>query len=242
MHRRAMALGARAERLAWVFQAGYQSAVRACFPEFHGPGLSCLAATTREGAEPCRLEEDGPGWRLYGEKTWIAAVDHVARLVVAVDTADGPVFAHVPRDAAGLTLENPRPASFLAELSQGTARFEGVALGPDALLLSPAHGSASMDMAAVAPAERGSVFRSAERYFVCTALAARMDCEEALNCVGWDGVGYLRAIVSRNLNSLRDALAQALPAFEAERLPTLPAGLRASFETDRRLLKMFVGV
>jgi hypothetical protein len=223
---RALALGARAERLAWVFAAGYQSAVAACFPEFDGPGLSCFAATTREGAEPCRLEEDGDDWRLHGEKTWIAAVDHVARLVVAVDGPDGPAFVQVDRAAPGLALANPGPARFLTELSQGTARFDGVRIASGAL---------------VAEANRARRFRSAEPLFVCAALAARMDCAEAIAAAR-----ILRETLDdreatkAGLESLRAALRTAVPRFEAEGLPGLPAELRSSFTTDRRLLQMFV--
>ena len=206
-----------------MFAAGYQSAVAACFPEFDAPGLSCFAATTREGAEPTRLTPDGNGWCLDGEKTWIAAVDHVARLVVAVEMADGPAFAHVARGAPGVTLTNPGPAGFLAELSQGAARFEAVAIAEDALLPRP---------------ERASRFRGAEPLYVCAALAARLGCAE-----GVDRARSLAATLDdrdatkAGLATLRETLRTALPAFEAG---PLPDGLRTSLVADRRLLQMFV--
>ena len=78
---RTRALAAGADCMAGAFFAGYQAAVARIFPEFDRPGVSCFAATTRPEALRCTLTRTEDGLRLDGDKTWVACIDHLDRLV-----------------------------------------------------------------------------------------------------------------------------------------------------------------
>ena len=132
--------GLLADRLAWVFIAGYQAALRAVFPDVAFSGLACLAVSEdRENRE----RRPGVLWRdladdieLSGHKSWIAACSQVDQLVVRARSAgDGPSrYILVDRHNAGLTLtENPTP-SMLPELSQGRAQLSGARVSQTACL------------------------------------------------------------------------------------------------------------
>lgn len=115
--------GVYADRLAWVFAAGYQVAVRQYFGIEAQGWLAYCASEDRSGELPgvIATESDG-GWRLNGNKTWVAAVDHVERLVVAVKGRPAQHFL-IEAAGAGVRLSAKPTPSFLADLSQGTAQF-----------------------------------------------------------------------------------------------------------------------
>ena len=222
---RALRHGACADRLAWVFCAGYQAALAEGFPEFDGPGWSCLAASVREGATPCTFEHDEIGPRLDGEKSWIAAVNQVDRLVVAVGEGETRCFVHVTRGAEGLAFEDPGPASFLRELSQGRAHFDGVRPGAGAVLADPA---------------RARRFRGAEALFVLAALAARLEDQAAID-LARELSGSLddRERIKSGVATLGAQLhGRAERCMEAR--PTgMPDALLASLRDDSKLLALY---
>lgn len=222
---RAFRHGARADRLAWVFCAGYQAALADCFPEFDGPGWSCLAASVREDATPCALERDEAGPHLDGEKSWIAAVNHVDRLIVAVGEGEARSFVHVPRSAAGLRLEDPGAATFLPELSQGRAHFDGVRTEPAAVLADPG---------------RARRFRYAEALFVLAALAARLDDEAATTLAGElaDGLDD-REAMKTGLAQLGTRLRATVEGWEEQPPTDAPDALLTSLHNDSRLLDLY---
>ena len=83
-----------------------------------------------------RAERVGDGWRLFGEKTWISnAPDADVYTVFARTTPDagarGVTAFVVEGDAAGLTGE---PLDMISPHVLGSLRFDGVAVGPDAVL------------------------------------------------------------------------------------------------------------
>lgn len=119
----AVTAGLVADRLAWVFVAGYQAACRHVFPEVRSEHWIAFAASEDRSGEPAL-----PGLRLAdgcldGTKTWVAAARSVQHLVVRL--GDGPEarYLHVPRAAPGLTITPGERASFLADMSQGRAHF-----------------------------------------------------------------------------------------------------------------------
>ena len=152
----ALAGGALADRLAWVFVSGYQAAVRRCFPELvPGSGWTCLAAAEGRGGPGCTLVPNGDGFLLSGEKSWIAGAGNLESLVVSVGEGESRCFAGVDAAAAGVTIELPRTPGFLGEMTQGVARFVDVpVLG---IVKEPA---------------RGLWFRGGEPLYVMLALNA----------------------------------------------------------------------
>lgn len=115
--------GALADRLPWVFVAGYQAALRRAFPEVCGlRGWTCYAASEdRDGKIPgVTLDEEHS--TISGTKTWVATSDHVASLVVSVRHEGQRLFL-VDRDAPGVEVTTPRRAGFLGDMSQGRVTF-----------------------------------------------------------------------------------------------------------------------
>ena len=116
-----------ADRMAWVFVAGYQAACRHVFPSAALQSWVSYAATEdRDGDPPLpgvRLTGTPSAGTLSGNKAWIAAARSVGQLVVRVGTGPEAIYFVVDRDRRGLTID-PKQRDFLANLSQGRARFE----------------------------------------------------------------------------------------------------------------------
>ena len=123
--------GALADRLAWVFHAGYQAMMRRTFPFCPADGwTSYLVAEDRSGEYPAAvLKKAGEGRRLSGCKSWVAASDHVDFLVVRAAFEDHHEYALVGRGTRGVHLSSRESPSFLPDLSQGFATFENVLVG-----------------------------------------------------------------------------------------------------------------
>lgn len=131
---KAVAGGLQADRLAWVFIAGYQAAIRRCFDLPERDQLSqWLTFAVSEDGKP---ENPLPGvtWVqndesliLNGYKTWIAASDHVSALIVKAGRGEQARYCLVDRDAPGLEITSKAKPSFLPDLSQGKACFKDVA-------------------------------------------------------------------------------------------------------------------
>jgi hypothetical protein len=118
--------GILADRLSWVFVAGYQVAVRMAFSIETTQWVAYVASEDRERKLPGVTAEDESGSiRLNGFKTWVAAAAHVGQLVVRVNT-DPPRHLLVARDRQGLQISLKPAARFLADLSQGVAGFSAV--------------------------------------------------------------------------------------------------------------------
>ena len=120
----AVTAGLVADRLAWVFIAGYQAACRHVFPEVRSEHWIAFAASEDQSGEPplpgLRLEDDC----LHGTKTWVAAARSVQQLVVRLGNGPAARYLCVPRDAPGLTIAPGDRPGFLADMSQGRAHFE----------------------------------------------------------------------------------------------------------------------
>ena len=116
-----------ADRVAWVFVAGYQAACRHVFPSAALRSWVSYAATEdREGDPPLpgvRLTGTPSAGTLCGNKAWIAAARSVGQLVVRVGTGPEATYFVVDRDRRGVNID-PKPRDFLADLSQGRASFE----------------------------------------------------------------------------------------------------------------------
>lgn len=115
-----------ADRLSWVFVAGYQVAVRLAFSIQSTQWLAYVASEDRERKLPgvVAVEEAG-SLRLNGFKTWVAAAAHVGELVVRINSQT-PRYLLVARDRAGLRISLKPEGRFLRELSQGVAEFTEV--------------------------------------------------------------------------------------------------------------------
>lgn len=132
----AIAGGLLADRLPWVFTAGYQATLRNAFPSLPRDGWAAFAATedTHDPqAHPGTvLIEDGETYRLNGHKSWVAHSALVDYLIVTVNDPGGDKRRArgliVERSRAGVTLTHRTEPGFLKALSQGFAKFDNAAV------------------------------------------------------------------------------------------------------------------
>lgn len=153
--------GALADRLAWVFVAGYQATIRRCFPGLPPErGWSSFVNTEdRSGSLPGTALSGEPGSRrLSGWKTWVATSDHVGRLLVSARQGETP-FIVVPRDQPGIRIDSGTPKAYLSEMTQGRVEFVDVTVREAQL---------------VGDDRTFPTFRSAESAYVRAALNAFM--------------------------------------------------------------------
>jgi len=127
--------GLMADRMAWVFVAGYQSALRHTFAGIPLDGLGAFAVSEdRKGEPPLpgvhSYYHDGQ-LRVSGYKTWVACSQSLAYLIIKADRGEKARYYCLPRQTAGLTLQD-KHGNFLSEMSQGVAQLDGVAV-PEAL-------------------------------------------------------------------------------------------------------------
>lgn len=113
-----------ADRLAFVFIAGYQAAVRRTF-EVSGDRWSALAVSEdRSGTLPgLRLGSDG---LVHGYKTWVAACDLLDEVIVSVGEPPESELYRVRLPMEAVTIQAKTGVNFLGEMSQGIASFDGV--------------------------------------------------------------------------------------------------------------------
>lgn len=149
--------GALADRLAWVFVAGYQATIRRCFPDLPVEPGWCAFVNTEEpsrGLPGTALTGEPGKRRLSGAKTWVAAADHVDRLLVSARPNQVP-FVVLRRDAPGVEIACDPPKSYLSEMVQGTVTFDDIAVREEQL---------------TGDARTFPVFRAAESAYVRLAL------------------------------------------------------------------------
>ena len=230
----ALAGGALADRLAWIFVSGYQAAVRRCFPELvTGPGWTCLAAAEGRGGPGCTLTVNDDGYLLSGEKSWIAGADSLDSLVVSVGEGETRRFAGIVADAPGVSIEQPRTPGFLGEMTQGVARFTAVPV-----------------LGVVSEPARSLWFRGAEPLYVMLALNAclrsRASGHEALANLAEQAIAHGRTLpavledkqaIVPGLAELRSLTGQTVSASAAV-VAGCPA-LAASWQRDAKLFAMF---
>ena len=131
-----------ADRLPWVFTAGYQATLRNAFPSLPRDGWAAFVATEDAHAPQEHpgtvLREDGDGYRLSGYKSWVAHSRCVDHLIVSVNDPGGDKYRAqaviVPSSADGVHLSHRTQASFLAAMSQGFAHFDNIPVARDAVL------------------------------------------------------------------------------------------------------------
>ena len=121
-----------ADRLSWVFVAGYQGAIRHVFPEVSRQGWAAYVATEDEArptATLSALAADGEAIILNGHKSWVAQSRHVDHLLVTAGNQCVLVSAQAP----GVEFSHRDSCKFLDTMSQGYGAFENVTIAPDSV-------------------------------------------------------------------------------------------------------------
>lgn len=129
-----------ADRLAWVFIAGYQAALRATFSQITLLDITALAVSEdRSEADPL----PGVVWHprdgqvvLHGYKTWVAAIEQVQQVIVKARGSKPGQSAYflVPLGMPGVEPHVYPQSSRLPDLSQGRMFFDELVLPPTSRL------------------------------------------------------------------------------------------------------------
>lgn len=123
-----------ADRLPWVFTAGYQATLRSAFPQLPSGGWAAFAAT-EDAKEPERhpgttLTAHGAEYRLNGNKSWVAHSKFVDHLIITVNDPGGNKRLArgiiIDSKRSGITLTHRDRPGFLTAMSQGFANFDNV--------------------------------------------------------------------------------------------------------------------
>jgi len=225
----ALAGGYLADRLAWVFVAGYQAALRATFTGLQLPGWTALAVSedpSKDNPLPgLTWQASRSGYSLDGYKTWIAAVQQVQHIIVRA-RGEQPELFLMARDTPGLILSvSPDPA-MLPDLSQGKAQLKGVEVGASARLdIDSLTGFGQREALHIYIAFVGMCLRAAEANTADTSSCLRLleqaepladDCDEASF-----------AAFSREIQALRERVSETLFADDAH------------WQRDQRLIAMY---
>ncbi|MFT4561492.1 MAG: alkylation response protein AidB-like acyl-CoA dehydrogenase [Gammaproteobacteria bacterium] len=124
-----------ADRLPWVFTAGYQATLRDAFPMLPRGGWAAFAATEDAVDPGATLTGANGASKLNGNKGWVAHSAVVDHLIVTVNDPMGDKRKArgliVERDRGGVTLTHRAQPGFLGAMSQGFANFNDVQIEPN---------------------------------------------------------------------------------------------------------------
>lgn len=136
---RAFYSGFLSDRLSWVFIAAYQAAHRQVFEGLAADEWWAFAGSEdKSGKLPGVSVTDG---KLNGTKTWVAAIEHVDRIIVSVGRT---FFVVQPRDSS-IELQTYPPGKFLPDMSVGrmtmtnTRAAETIVMNGDFALAEPVY-------------------------------------------------------------------------------------------------------
>ena len=226
--------GALADRLPWVFVAGYQAALRAVFPALPTSGWGAFVAT-EDQSDPREhpgvlITESAQGWELNGHKSWVAQSRHVAHLIVTARKRPDGEFTCcvlVSADAPGVHLSHRDSPAFLADMSQGFACFISVSGSevPFEFERSRAFGRS----------EARFVMLSASAFLLAQQVRVGMVDDETVALVcGLATLCEENEVTARALATFDRSLSGCVSRFDARGEDAVPG-----WRTDRRLLSMY---
>ncbi len=230
----AVAGGFCADRLAWVFVAGYQAAIRRTFPRTSFSGWAAFAVSEKD-----THLQPGVDWQqhqdtllLSGHKTWIAASRSVSDLVIKAGRGERARYCLVAEGQSGVTLTHKDSPGMLPDLSQGEATLHEVVVSPAQQL----------------PTEHVAAFSGFEALYIYSAFLAYL--QVALQKLG--GIETYAREIARGLSLA--AQAHELPSPKAHQafadLTGLVQDLRGrtggsvfaadpAWQRDQRLIAMY---
>ncbi|PCJ17986.1 MAG: hypothetical protein COB04_07990 [Gammaproteobacteria bacterium] len=162
--------GYHADRVAYGFLAGYQSALRHSFDDLPSSGLVAFCVSEKGGAKPTAFKTHGVPQQgavvINGKKTFVTCGDQADLLLVAYkasEQASGrPLIniAKVKANAPGVAIENMPEMPFIPEVRRGSVLFNDVLVGDSNLY----RGDCYLNYA--------KPFSASEGYFIIAAVIA----------------------------------------------------------------------
>ncbi len=236
--------GVRADRPAYSFIAGYQSAIRWCFNhpdlKFNGNPQLWLSLAVSELAEPlekkfvAKEDKETGAVTLNGLKTWIGAINHISQIIVKANVRDETIFLLVDREQSGLHLTPFDTSKVFSDMSQGQAYFEDVVVTNTRRVET----------------SRIPFFSNAEKYFFTISLLSMMwntasqfrmrrlvdDCENLFDQFEADVFSYLGI----KKHGLPSDIALKIQEIFLALLESLDEELSASWRNDHKAIERFL--
>lgn len=142
---RAVIGGFLADRTAYAFAAGYETALRRLVPSLPERAVVSFCVTEEKGGHPSSIraslkKADGGTWTLNGGKKFVTMAMEAELLLVAASTGTSPDgknmlrMALVGRSAPGVEVNAMTGLTFVPEISHGTVAFRDVAVADRDLL------------------------------------------------------------------------------------------------------------
>lgn len=191
----AVRAGLHADRFAWIFAGGYQSAMRHVFADLPaGPQPAWRAfAVSEDRDDPVArpgvtYTRDGDDFRIEGYKTWIAGAASLDEIVFKAGRGPEARYFCVSRSLPGLTLTLKPAPRVLPDLSQGVARFEDAHVGADAQVTGEAKAFAATEVLYIYTSFLASVWLRADEERAAAhellALAQRISTQRIITREG----------------------------------------------------------
>ena len=220
--------GMLSDRLAWVFAAGYQVAMRRAF-SLQGKQWSAFCVSEGGQGRPAVsiAESASGGVTLQGAKTWVAAASVVDDLIVKVGRGRTAVYLKVDRDRPGLMIEIPEQGEFLAELSKGVAVFDGLVIADNDVLVMP-------------PMKLFPLYEASSILLAFTGLLYRLGVPDGLTLANSYSEDIMHAELSANI-VLLDRFLTELEKVIAEHARNLTENL-VGWLADQKLVAMYAGL
>jgi hypothetical protein len=229
----AIAGGLLADRLAWVFAAGYQATLRNAFAGLPPRGWAAFAATEDAGDPVAHPPVTLDGDALNGCKAWVAHSRLVDHLIITINDPAGDKRAArgviVERDRDGVSLSHRENPGFLAAISQGFVRLERT----------------PVDNGAVFPFEAIRQFGRTEAKFVMLAASAFLIAHTGRDAALHDSLVALAASIVALLGET-DTSRQVYAAIDREfqrcvdRFEDTTATAQIpDYAADRRLFRLY---
>ena len=258
--------GGLADRPAWVFIAGYQAALRQCFPVFaaiaragasasESPSNSVsnsagwgsyLVSEQRDATKrpTCLVTESAAGLLLNGTKSWLASAAHLQWLIVKVQHGEHAHQLLVPVDRAGVQILGRRSGEFLPEMSVAGARFRDTSVNTiEDLATSQQYADkfVFIESRCLMIALCGHFTAVAQRGNLDTArlIQARLIIE-GLVTAELDQIESLRGLLA-GMNALRDWFDDWLTTETGTQADAQQAQLRTRWAANQRLVDMHRG-
>ncbi|MCB9595869.1 MAG: acyl-CoA dehydrogenase [Sandaracinaceae bacterium] len=239
----ALALGARADRIAYAFAGGYGAALDALLPDRDRARTAALCATEAGGVHPRAIQTELRDGRVHGDKTFVTLADHADDLLVLAKVGDDDagrprlVLARVDAKSDGVALEPLPEMPFVPEIGHASVRFDGAAA-----TLLPGDGwddyvrpFRTVEDIHVHLAFLGWLIASGRRW----GAFGDATLEEALAiAAGLHGLAVADPREPATHLALAGAITASARLVEGLDLDGVPADDRVRWERDRRLLKV----
>ena len=224
----AVAGGHMATDLAQVFVAGYQAAIRATFRVNDKGWVAYVVSEDRTPSQRhLAVTYNTKSATISGVKTWVAALENIASLLVKAGQGEDACYFLLPVEANGIQLKSRLPGQFLAGLSQGSVEFRRTVVQPQQHL----DGSTARQFRFLEPLYLYVAFLA----FIKSRWTDSRQVDELLSLAAiLASADFASAVTAQQFAVLDQGVQGCMRLLDAQPLSGLP-----SWAVDRRLMEMY---